>query len=161
MQCTFHFTKALEMEVIRIPLMGYTVSLNFLNLPANFAYVHVWVFFLGTKFNIFMTQLWIDIPKTLKPARGTGPRGHWVFTWWSDEVRGVDTFVHPPVFSKEARHNLSEMRSLSSLISQSSPLPSHGGLSDAHQVPSPLWPRCFCSGHSHRGLHATTNHRSP
>lgn len=58
MQCTFHFTKALEMEVIRIPLMGYTVSLNFLNLPANFAYVHVWVFFLGTKFNIFMTQLW-------------------------------------------------------------------------------------------------------
>lgn len=123
MRCTFHFTKALEMEVIRIALMGFMVSLNFVNLPANFACVHVWVSFLGNKFNIFTIQLWIEIPKILKPARGTGPRGHWVFTWWSDEVRGMGTFVHPPVFSKDARHNLSEMWSISSLVSHSSPLP--------------------------------------
>lgn len=27
--------------------------------------------------------------------------------------------------------------------------------------PRPLRPGCFCSGHSHRELHTTTNHRSP
>lgn len=89
-------------------------------------------FFLGSKFNIAkLSQVWIEIPKKLKMTRGTGtPEG---MGHGPSGPRSTTGFVHPPIFSEE-RYKVSERRAPSSTLHHSSPLPSRGGLSNAHQV---------------------------
>lgn len=78
-------------------------------------------------------------------AQGSLPDGPWM------SVGCTSLSIHP-FFPKEERYQLNEIWSPGCTFSDSSPFPSSGRLSNAHTVPSPLWPGCCCCGHSHKAL---------